>query len=66
MFQGLKALGYTFASGYGAWKVLIHEKAVPAMMGGRQKTHHGGTANGHGKDACPSAEASQVVDRLDA
>ena len=48
-------------------KVLVHKKAVPAMMGVcSTKTHHGGTANGQRKEACPPAAAGQVVDRLDA
>ena len=49
------------------YKVLVNEKAVPAMMGVYQaKTHHGGTANGQSKEARPPAKAGQVVDRLDA
>ena len=48
-------------------KVLVHEKAVPAMIGVcNTKPHHGGTANGQGKEARPPATAGQVVDRLDA
>jgi hypothetical protein len=36
----------------------VHKKAVPAMMGVYEtKTHHGGTANGPGKEVGPPAAA---------
>ena len=47
--------------------LIVHEKAVPAMMGVyNTQPHHGGTANGRRKEARSSATASQVVDRIDA
>jgi hypothetical protein len=47
--------------------LIVHEKAVPAMMGFcNTRPHHGGTANGQRKEAGPPAAAGQVVDRLDA
>jgi len=46
---------------------IVHEKAVPAMMGVCiTKTHHGGTANGSCKEACSAATPSEIVDRLNA
>jgi hypothetical protein len=51
----------------GTEKVLAHEKAVPAMIGGWQnKPYHGGTANGSCTEAGPPAAARQIVDRIDA
>ena len=61
-------VGASACLGNGGYFLLVHKKAVPAMMGVFQNSHHhGGTANGQRREAGPPATVShQVIDRIDA